>query len=45
MSTGTVLKLQVLCTVLVITEFEFRHFELLMNFTCNFLPIKMHAPC
>ena len=45
MSTGTVLKLQALYTVLVVTEYEIRHFELLMNFTCNSLPIKMHTPC
>jgi len=45
MSTGTVLKLQAPYMVLIITEFEFRHFELLMNFARNSLPIKMHTPC
>jgi len=45
MSTRTALKLQALHKVLVVTEYEFRHFELLMNFTCNSLPIKMHTPC
>jgi len=44
MSTGTVLKLQALYTVLVVTGYAFRHFEPLMNFTRNSLPIKMHTP-